>query len=319
MIRPAPALAAVSSADLGGAFRLAIAVAYDRLALPHKHRSNSIRCSGRAGLRKPFRYNEEGLGRETVALQTAVGLARLRSRRPVEAADATDDDIPGHGSCRSFVAPNDTSQAGSRESRLTAAHHCKPMGARALRPLIAGYLVTDLDRPGSLFWVSSANLTSGCWTAGAGRGSSATPAAVEPPYATRGTRWPPDDHAHHATARRACEPRGPQDRVRTGAPIPPSSTRVRWRPRLSSRSPRTRSGGTTSARPRSPGVQGSAAGRPCHDLRGNGTGQGAGAPPPLGAALLERHPAGAAHALGMWPWWANTRVPLPLEAEPRPG
>ncbi len=35
------------------------------------------------------------------------------------------------------------------------------MGARALRPPIAGYRVTDLDRPGSLFWVSSANLTSG--------------------------------------------------------------------------------------------------------------------------------------------------------------
>jgi hypothetical protein len=30
------------------------------------------------------------------------------------------------------------------------------MGARAVRPPIAGYLVTDLDRPGSLFWVSTA-------------------------------------------------------------------------------------------------------------------------------------------------------------------
>ncbi len=64
-------------------------------------------------------------------------------------------------SFRSFVAPNDTSQAGSRESRLIAAHHYKPMGARAVRPPIAGYRVTDLERPGSLFWVSSANLTSG--------------------------------------------------------------------------------------------------------------------------------------------------------------
>ncbi len=49
------------------------------------------------GVAEPLRYDEEGLGRETVAPQTAVGLARLRSRRPVEAADATDDDIPGHG------------------------------------------------------------------------------------------------------------------------------------------------------------------------------------------------------------------------------
>jgi hypothetical protein len=33
------------------------------------------------------------------------------------------------------------------------------MGARALRPPIAGDLVTDLDRPGNLLWVSTGRCT----------------------------------------------------------------------------------------------------------------------------------------------------------------
>lgn len=40
-------------------------------------------------------------------------------------------------------------------SRRTTASRC----VRALRPPIAGHLVTDLDRPGSLFWVSTACFT----------------------------------------------------------------------------------------------------------------------------------------------------------------
>jgi hypothetical protein len=124
-----------------------------------QHRSTPIRRSGRAGLRKPFRYSEEGLGPATVAPQTAVGLARRRSRRPVEAAAAADDDLPGHGESQVLGRPNDTSQAGSRESKLIAAPHCRPMGARAVRPPIGGHLVADLDRPGSRFWVSTGRCT----------------------------------------------------------------------------------------------------------------------------------------------------------------
>src|SRR6266545_2577208 len=41
-----------------------------------RRRSNSTRCSSRAELREPLRYNEEGLGRRTVAPEPLVGLAR---------------------------------------------------------------------------------------------------------------------------------------------------------------------------------------------------------------------------------------------------
>src|SRR5215216_7263025 len=44
----------------------------------------------------PLRYNEEGLGRRAWHPKPLVGLALPRSRRPVEAADARDDDIAGH-------------------------------------------------------------------------------------------------------------------------------------------------------------------------------------------------------------------------------
>ena len=185
-----------------------------------------------------------------------------------------------------------TENAPTCDAQRPTAHDRRPGGRRRSSAWPRG--------PRGLLFLKAPTSPVGCWTAGAGRGSSATPAAAEPPCATRRTRWPPDDHAHHATARRACQPPGPQGRVRISAPIPLSSTRA-LAARLRSRSPRTRSGGTTSARSRSPGVLGSAAGGPCHDLRGNGTGQGAGAPPPLGATLPERHPAGVAHALGMWP------------------
>src|SRR6266567_3230186 len=48
-----------------------------------------------------------------------VGLAQPRSRRPVEAADATGDDIAGHEPINAFAAPNDSTRACSRGSRLT--------------------------------------------------------------------------------------------------------------------------------------------------------------------------------------------------------
>jgi hypothetical protein len=79
-------------------------------------RSNGIRCSSRAELREPLRYNEEGLGRVTVAPETACRIGRLRSRRPVEAADATGDDALVARRLL-VVASDDPSRAGSRESR----------------------------------------------------------------------------------------------------------------------------------------------------------------------------------------------------------
>src|SRR6266545_6291130 len=93
-------LSAVSSADLRGVFRPAITMACDSPALPHSVGRTVFRCSRHAELREPLRYNEEGLGRRTVAPETACRTGPARSRRPVEAVDATDDDFAGHEACQ---------------------------------------------------------------------------------------------------------------------------------------------------------------------------------------------------------------------------
>jgi hypothetical protein len=156
MIRPAPALPAGSSADRRGAFRPTIAVADDRLALPHDlGRTLSGAPAARSCGNLPVQRGGTQPGDR--GTEAAVGLARLRSRRPVEAADVTDDDIPGHGESQVLRRPNATSQAGCRESKLIAAHHCKADGCSRLapadrrlpgyRPGPAGQPVLGLVRP----------------------------------------------------------------------------------------------------------------------------------------------------------------------------
>src|SRR6266568_2992424 len=96
MMRPHPPLPGVSSADLRGVLHPGGRAGMRSSCAASRCRSNGIRCSSRTESREPLRYNEEGLGRVTVAPEPLVGLALLRSRRPVEAADATGDDAPGH-------------------------------------------------------------------------------------------------------------------------------------------------------------------------------------------------------------------------------
>src|SRR6266511_130222 len=71
MMRPHPPLPAVSSADLRGVFRPAAVVAGDRLALPHDVGRTVSGAPAARSCGEPLRYNEEGLGRVTVAPETA--------------------------------------------------------------------------------------------------------------------------------------------------------------------------------------------------------------------------------------------------------
>ena len=135
MMRPHPPLPGVSSADLRGVLHPAAALACDRFALPHDV-GRTVSGVPAAESREPLRYNEEGLGRVTVAPKPLVGLALLRSPRPVEAADATGDDAPGHQAfalCRRTIllgrAPRNQGERRPTGGRRTS----KPMRRAASR------------------------------------------------------------------------------------------------------------------------------------------------------------------------------------------
>src|SRR5262245_2783074 len=91
MIKPPAAAACGFGRRPTRVFGPATAVACDRLALPQDVGRTIIACSSRSESREPLRANEEGLGRVTVAPETACRTALLRLGRPVEAADATGD------------------------------------------------------------------------------------------------------------------------------------------------------------------------------------------------------------------------------------